>query len=121
MENFSDRLNMAMKIRGMNATQLSEKTGIDKGSISYYRSGKYKAKQDKLFVLARALRVDPAWLMGQDVPMENEQFNRMIAYRDRLMDLVKQSKSEVVMEAYWNADDRTRKAIDTLLGISEDN
>lgn len=119
MENFSDRLSKAMKERRINATQLSENTGIDKGSISHYLSGKYKAKQDKVFSLAEALRVDPAWLMGHDVPMVNEQFNRMVAYKDYFEDMVKQSKTQKVVHAYWDADDRTRKAIDTLLGITE--
>lgn len=69
MNNFSSRLKEALKYRGMKAIELSNKTGIGKSSISDWMSGKYEAKQDKVFLLAKALGVDEAWLMGLDVPM----------------------------------------------------
>ena len=49
---------------------MSEKTGIDKSKISSYMSGRYKAKQDGIYLLAKSLNVSEAWLMGLDVPME---------------------------------------------------
>lgn len=69
MNNFSSRLKEALKYRGMKAIELSNKTGIGKSSISDWMSGKYEAKQDKVFLLAEALGVDEAWLMGLNVPM----------------------------------------------------
>ena len=33
-------------------------------------SGRYKAKQDGVYLLAQALQVNEAWLMGLDVSME---------------------------------------------------
>ena len=72
VDTFSNRLNTAMRIRNIKPVELSEKTGIDKSKISSYMSGRYKAKQDGVFLLARALNVDEAWLMGCDVPMEKE-------------------------------------------------
>lgn len=35
-----------------------------------HKKGKYQAKQNRVYDFARVLRVDPAWLMGYDVPME---------------------------------------------------
>ena len=35
-------------------------------------SGRYKAKQDGVYLLAQALQVNEAWLMGLDVSMEKE-------------------------------------------------
>ena len=67
---FSERLAEAMKIRELTQTDLHERTGINKSSISTYLRGDYKAKQDKVDLLSSALRVSPAWLMGFDVPME---------------------------------------------------
>lgn len=65
-----DRLSEALKIRRTTAAELSRKTGISTGSLSQYRSGKVKPKQDRIYLMAQALRVDEAWLMGHDVPME---------------------------------------------------
>lgn len=70
IDNFSNRLNTAIRIRSIKPIELSELTGIDKSKISSYMSGRYKAKQDGLFLLAKALGVSEAWLMGYDVPME---------------------------------------------------
>ena len=71
-ETFSSRLAKAMALRDIKATDLSKITGIDKGSISHYIKGTYKAKDKSLEKLANALNVDVAWLMGYDVPMEAE-------------------------------------------------
>lgn len=69
-EDFSKRLRVAMNLKNMKAADLSKKTGIKPPLISDYLSGKYKAKQDKVFLLAKALNVNEAWLMGYDVQME---------------------------------------------------
>lgn len=70
VDNFSNRLNTAIRIRNIKPIELSEKTGIVKSKISSYMSGRYKAKQDGVYLLAQALNVNEAWLMGLDVPME---------------------------------------------------
>lgn len=70
VDTFSNRLNTAMRIRNIKPIELSEKTGIDKSKISSYMSGRYKAKQDGVYLLAQALSVNEAWLMGLDVPMK---------------------------------------------------
>ena len=67
---FSKRLREAMAYRRISQTELHEKTGIGKSSLSTYLKGEYQAKQDKVDLLAEALTVNPVWLMGYDVPME---------------------------------------------------
>lgn len=69
-ENFGTRLQKAMNIRNIKATELSEKANIPKSAISQYLSGLYEAKQKSIFKLAKVLNVSEAWLMGLDVPME---------------------------------------------------
>lgn len=71
-EDFSIRLQKAMNIRNIKATELSEKAHIPKSAISQYLSGLYEAKQKSIFKLASALNVSEGWLMGLDVPMEKE-------------------------------------------------
>lgn len=67
-----DRLKEALNLRGMKQSELVEKTGIDKGQISSYIAGKYSPKQNNLYLIAKALSVDEAWLMGYDVAMERK-------------------------------------------------
>lgn len=70
IDTFSNRLQKAMNLKNMKQVDLVEKTNIDKSLISNYLKGKYKAKQDNLYLLAKVLNVSEAWLMGYDVPME---------------------------------------------------
>lgn len=71
-EKCSVRISKALSIRGMKQSDLCEKTNIPKSAISQYVSGSFEPKQDRLFLIAQALDVDPVWLMGFDVPMEKE-------------------------------------------------
>lgn len=71
----SVRLAQALRLRGMKQADLCNKTGIPKSAMSQYISGAFEPKQDRLALIAQALDVDPAWLMGYDVPMERENKN----------------------------------------------
>lgn len=80
-----DRLKEAMEKRGMRAVDLVERTGIPKGTISYYLSGKTEPKADRLYILAQTLDINEAWLLGYDVPMartddrkKNDQLAKLI-------------------------------------------
>ncbi|MVX63123.1 helix-turn-helix domain-containing protein [Clostridium chromiireducens] len=66
----SERIKKGLEIRGMKQSELVEKTGIGKSSISTYISGAYEPKQKNIYKIAEALDVNEAWLMGADVPME---------------------------------------------------
>ena len=68
-EKLSTRLTEAMEIRGFRAVDLIERTGIPKVTLSYYMSGKTEPKNDRVYILAKALDVSEAWLLGFDVPM----------------------------------------------------
>lgn len=70
METISSRLKEALAIRNMKPIELSNKSGIDKGSISLYLNGKYTPKSKKIYKMAEVLNVNPSWLLGYDVPME---------------------------------------------------
>lgn len=75
VEPCATRIKKALYIRGMKQSELCEKTKIPKSALSEYISGAYEPKQDRLFIIAQALGVDPVWLMGFDVPMEKEKKN----------------------------------------------
>lgn len=69
---FRTRLRYALQLRGLKATDLSDKTGIPKGAISYYLSGKSQPRANRLHIISTTLDVSEAWLMGYDVSIEKE-------------------------------------------------
>ena len=73
IEPCSVRIRKALSIRNMTQTELCTKAKISKSSLSEYLSGKYVPRQDKTYMIAQALNVDPVWLMGYDVPMEKKE------------------------------------------------
>lgn len=70
IHSFSSRLQEAMNMRGIKQADLCALTQIPKSAMSQYVNGAFEPKQDRLWKLARALQVSEAWLMGYDVPME---------------------------------------------------
>ena len=64
------RLQEALSIRNLKQVDLCERTGISKSKISQYVRGDHAPKLETVYLLAKALEVEEAWLMGYDVPME---------------------------------------------------
>ena len=65
------RLATALATRKMTQSELCKKTGIPKSAMTQYVKGSFEPKQDRLYLIAKALGVSEAWLMGYDVPMSN--------------------------------------------------
>ena len=64
------RLREALDKREMKAVELSKKTKVPEGAISYYLAGKSQPKGDRLYTICAALNVSEAWMLGYDIPME---------------------------------------------------
>lgn len=64
-----NRIREALQIRNMKQVELSEKTGIAKGTINNWLNNRYQPKQTPLVKMAKALDVSELWLAGYDVPM----------------------------------------------------
>lgn len=75
-DTFQNRLLTAMNIRNMKAVDLAKATGLSKARISQYTNGVYEAKQQALYVLAKALNVSEAWLMGYDTDMDKKLYEK---------------------------------------------
>jgi len=74
-ESFSNRLNVAMAFRNVKQIDFvhaAEKFNIKLGKshMSQYVSGKTVPRADIAHFLAAFLQVNEDWLMGKDVPME---------------------------------------------------
>ena len=106
ISNFAKKLKEAMDIRKVSQTELHEKTGIGKPSINAYLKGEYKAKQDKVDLIAEALRVDPTWLIGYDVPMERssrESFNNGYYTDPETAELAEKLRTDPDMKILFSA------------------
>ena len=71
-ETISARIKKALKIKGMKQADLCHITKIPKSSLSQYLSGDFEPKQDRIYLISKALNVSEAWLMGFDVPMARQ-------------------------------------------------
>lgn len=79
MENiFQERLQKAIKDSGLSQSEVSKRSGISRGSITDYLKGRYEAKQDKVYDLAKVLGVRSEWLMGYNVPQKDVSAPTMI-------------------------------------------
>ena len=68
----AERLREALEIRNLRQSDLCELTGIPKSAMSQYVSGAFEPKQDRVELIAKALNVTEAWLMGYEFPMERK-------------------------------------------------
>lgn len=69
--NFKDRFNEVLDDKNISMADVSKQTGISRSSLSEYSKGKFIPKQDKVYLISKALDVSPSWLMGFDVDINN--------------------------------------------------
>lgn len=129
MATISERIKQALEIREMKQADLIRKTGINKGALSSYISGKYEPKQNNIYLMAKALDVSEAWLMGKDVPIErysspffdfeeffkDDELTEMIREEEAKEKLEEEKKAKVLYRKYESVSPEIRAAIDTLL------
>lgn len=65
------RLAFALGRKNMIAQELADKSGVGKASISQYLNGAHKPSNISSAKIAKVLGVNPLWLMGFDVPMDD--------------------------------------------------
>lgn len=101
VSNSQKRLLEMMNILDIKQSDIVKKTGIQKSSLSNYISGRRVPRQDQLSLIADPYDINPAWLMGYDVPMyyedivkietiDQEEANLLLMYRDMSKDSKKQ-------------------------------
>ena len=118
MENYErkNRIAQALSTRNMRPTDLVEKTGISKSSLSSYMSQRWQPKQKPLYKMAKALDVSEMWLAGYDVPMERPEAQKK---NDELVQLISEiRKSEDLQHLFssiCNLTSDQRKTIETMV------
>lgn len=93
-----DRLNEALKIRGMSASELAKRSGLAKSSVSRYLTGENIPRSIAIGKMATALDVSPVWILGYNLTMDGEEIQidieklsddnktRLLAYYQALLD-----------------------------------
>ena len=94
-----ERLNEALKLRGITAAELANKSGLAKSSVSRYLSGENIPRSIAIGKMANALNVSPAWILGYNLTIDGKEIptieldrltpenqTRLIAYYQGLID-----------------------------------
>ena len=104
MDSIQNRLQQALNFRGMSATELSKRCGIDKSGICRYLKGKIIPKPKATESMAKALGVSPTWLMGFDEDMRPSQIPTTKSKVDNPIDFSRLTKiNKIRLQAYYQA------------------
>ena len=67
MSTVAARLRLALDGKGLRASILAYRCGVDRSTISNYLNGKYVPKTEMLLKICEALDVSPEWLSGYEI------------------------------------------------------
>ena len=95
-----DRLKLALSLSGKKQIDLVNETGINRGTISRYLSGKYEPKADTINKLAIALDCSEMWLWGYDVPRKRSPEQKKNDAKERVINRIKSDSefAEMIIE-----------------------
>lgn len=98
-----DRINEALQMRDMTASDLAKKSGIAKSSISRYLTGENIPRSIAIEKIATALNVSPTWILGYNVTTDGQEIDidrltddnkaRLTAYYQALLDTQKETEN----------------------------
>nr|DAZ33218.1 MAG TPA: Repressor protein CI [Caudoviricetes sp.] len=128
--NTSYRLKEIMKLKSLKQIDILNKCEpickelgkrIGRNDLSQYVSGKVEPRQDKLTIIAKALNVNEAWLMGYDVPMDtNIVLNRISSKENRIISSFNKLNSLGQEKAIERVEELTQIEKYTIDNVSEE-
>lgn len=123
MKTTSDRLHEIMKEQNLSQADIIRKAEpfaemydakLTRPDLSQYYHGKTIPTQNKLFLLAAALNVSEAWLMGYDVPRTRTTEAERIILQDPVLSAMIKRNPSALSEEY------IQKRIKDAINITED-
>lgn len=111
MSQFHEQLQKIMKEKGITQSELCKRTGIPKSAMSQYISGAFKPKQKRTYLIAKALNVSEAWLIGMENAEQERREPQQINQDIRLTD----HEKEVIIA--YRQHPEMQNAVDTLLQV----
>lgn len=117
----AQRLREALTAAEKKQADLVRETGLDRGAVSSYLSGKYEPKQKAIYKMAQALDVSESWLLGFDVPMQRTTDQKK---NDQLAKLIVKMRSDVefynLVVALAELDEKQYRGIKDLVAALRD-
>ena len=95
LSKFAETLEELIFYKGINATKLSEETGLDLSTITQYLQQKHAPLPDTLVLLADYFGVTCNFLLGLESENTATQFNECPDFGERLSELAKGNKIAV--------------------------
>lgn len=113
------RLQKALSDMNMKPQELVDKSGVSKASISQYVNGSHTPSNISSGKMAKVLNVNPLWLMGFDVPMENEtDYLYTDGKSDFLIEVTRKARSQEFVDRimkYMSLMDENKKSVDDMI------
>lgn len=107
------RLREALEDMNMTQQELADKSKLGKSSISHYVLGRNEPNNKSAYQMAQVLKVNPAWLMGLDVPKQPLKSAEEIEHE--------LTEAEELYKKYKQAIPEIRAAVDSLLKPKSDS
>lgn len=104
---FKERLSESMKKEGITATELANKSGVNKSLISRYLSGERSPKKENIEAMAKALHVDISYLLCIDDYTPN--------YPDYVTKL--KDSGPIVIQQYHILTDENKKQLENYMNF----
>lgn len=117
ISNSTERLKELMNVYNLKQADICKKTGLDRSVISYYVNGKREPMQDNILLIANSYGIDPAWLMGMDVPMVKDvAAEKYTVHLAELANIViNDERLATIVECYTSLSDAQKESVKTLL------
>lgn len=102
-----------LNIYNVTQSEFCKKTGIQKSALSNYLNGDRNPRQDQVGKIADAFDIDPAWLMGYDVPLHRDNS------KEKKQNIELDDTEYLIIEHYRASDLGTQNAVLKLLDIEK--
>lgn len=119
MSTMGERIKQCRLEKNLTMEELAEKVDVKKSAVNKWEKGLVQnLKRSTILKLAKLFEVSPNWLMGWEpvttaVQSDQELLNRLHFDNDIT------PRQRFLVRRYEEADERTRSAIDVMLGMNE--
>ena len=119
MSTMGERIKQCRIEKNLTMEELAEKVDVKKSAVNKWEKGLVQnLKRSTILKLAKLFEVSPNWLMGWEpvttaVQSDQELLNRLHFDNDIT------PRQRFLIRRYEEADERTRSAIDVMLGMNE--
>lgn len=116
----ADRLKTIMHNRDIRQIDIAQITGIHKGTISHYITGRLVPKSDAIVKMSSTLGVSELWLMGYDVPMTAAEVDPETVRNQAIADIaLRMQTDDRYRDVVIRLDKLDRKKLDAVAAIVE--